>query len=285
MKKKFSIVTIFGGMCLTIFLIIVLTLGGALYSVSAENDLQIHFVERTHAADKVVLQLQKTASLLETYRHGWNEESFDAYSDSCYALEEVIDNFSRYCADSDGAVNTLRRLRNFNTYQLALLSNKEGEAEMRYQMGTYAVQAFRLHLMEAQKMVQEDLILSSVEYEGQAKQIRSRVLLLLAIFALMVVVVMVLLLRIYLLTVRSIQNVDQHFQELSRGNWNIEDLHVDCWKEFLVLSDMINQMKHKILSYIQQVEAKAQLEAQLNEERLLNEKQKSMLVTARCGHR
>lgn len=283
MKKSFSIITIFSSLCLSILLVVVSVFGATLYSVSVQNKLHIQFVQRIHAADKVILDLQKTTSLLETYRHGWDEESFAEYASSCDTLDSDIETFSQYCSDSSEAVNDLRRLRNFNNFQMVQLYNARGHMEQLFTLSSYTVQAFRLHVYEAQEMVQDDLILSSVEYEKATNQIRSRVFWLVGTLAVVAVVILIILLRTYLLAVSSIQKIDQHFRELSQGNWNIEDLHVNCWKEFSVLSTMINQLKHKIQAYIQELETKVQLETQLNQERLINEQQKSMLISARMS--
>lgn len=283
MKKHPSVVSVFCGFGLAILGMVMLALGGVLVSITAQNELRMHFVERVNAADQVVADLSDLDSAFNAYRRTWAAAERVAYADCCTRLNLHLDTCSELCAGASSTQNYLRRIRNFNEYQLDLLDSAAQDPASLYALSGYISTAIELHQQQAREMAQTDLSVSSAEFEQAYTALRGRILMILAALALLALALLTLMLKTYWSAVRALTAVDRHFQQLSQARWDVPDLSEDGWREFSTLSHMINTLKHRIKEYIGQIEAKAQLEKQLHEERLLNEQQHSMLVTAQMS--
>ena len=74
-----------------------------------------------------------------------------------------------------------------------------------------------------------------------------------------------------------------YFNQLAHRNWNVPDLEISRYREFTLISQTANHMKQEIREYIRDIKNKARLEKQLNEERLINEKQHAMMIAAQLS--
>lgn len=283
MKNKPSVVSAFGGLGLAILFMVMLALGSMLLSVSAQNDLRVRFVARVHAADTVVADLHALDTAFNTYRRSWDSALRMDYLETGARLARDVDAYGLLCSDAQDTQNYLRRLRSFNEYQQQMLAAAGEEPVRLYALSAYISGAIEQHQQQAREMAQADLGHSSDEFERASRDVRTRILVILGALALFSLVMFMAMVRTYFSTARALQTVDRHFDELSRGNWEIPDLTVNNWREFGALSGMINRMKHEIKDYLAQIEAKAQVEKQLQEEKLVNEQQHSMLIAAQMS--
>ena len=283
MKKHPSVVSVFCGFGLAILGMVMLALGGVLMSITAQNELRMHFVERVNAADRIVSDLNEMDSAFNEYRRTWAAAERTAYTEACDRLNQDLDQYSVLCQGVTATQNYVRRIRNFNEYQQALVDGAAQEPEKLYALSAYVSTAIGLHQQQAREMAQTDLSVSSAEFEQAYSALRERILIILAALAVLALALLVLMLKTYWSAVRALTAVDRHFQQLSQARWDVPDLPEGGWREFAMLSRMINDLKNRIKEYIGQMEAKAQLEKQLHEERLLNEQQHSMLVTAQMS--
>lgn len=283
MKKHPSVVSVFCGFGLAILAMVMLALGGVLISISAQNQLRMHFVERVNAVNQIISDLNAMDSSFNIYRRTWQKAELLGYNNACNQLQADLDVCQNLCQDTTTTQNYIRRLRNFNEYQQNLVNETVQDPESLYMLSVYISSGISMHQQQALEMTQSDLSVNSTAFEQAYSTLRNHILLILAALAVLAFALLFLMLRTYWSAFSALRAVDRHFQELSQARWDVPDLPEGKWKEFTALSRMINELKHKIKAYIGQVEAQAQLEKQLHEERLLNEQQHSMLVTAQMS--
>ncbi len=75
----------------------------------------------------------------------------------------------------------------------------------------------------------------------------------------------------------------EYFNRLAASEWETPDLGRAPYGEFTLIAQTANRMKDKIRASIKEIENRARLENQLAEERLINEKQKRMLIAAQMS--
>jgi two-component system, sensor histidine kinase YesM len=68
--------------------------------------------------------------------------------------------------------------------------------------------------------------------------------------------------------------------EISRGNFEVENVKVNTEDEIKVMADAFNTMKDNIKTYIEEVKSQAEMEARLMDEKMQNLKMKSLLKTS-----
>ncbi|MDD3429336.1 MAG: histidine kinase [Oscillospiraceae bacterium] len=283
MKKSFTIISAFGGIWLAVFATVLIVLGSMLASVSVQTSLHADFVARVNAADTIIADLHKMEEVFTEYRRSWDRESYIKYMDCCTTLDNDLKVYAALSLEAKATQNYIRRIGNFNEYQRNMVSSVENNVIELYNHSGYLALSLDLHQQQAQEMAQTDLKLSSEAYEKAFFTVRLRILGIIGGLSVFAVCLCMVMASIYFNVKRSLYAIDAHFKLLSAGNWKTDDLAISGWSEFELLSQMINRMKHEINVYIQQIENKSQLEKQLSEERLLNEKQHSMLVTAQMS--
>lgn len=257
MKKNPSVVSVFCGFGLAILGMVMLALGGVLTNITAQNELRMHFVERVNAANQVVTDLSDLDDTFNEYRRTWAEEEKLVYQAYCDQLNQDLTDYSALCAEVSSTQNYIRRIRNFNEYQQELVNTVSENPEQLYAISGYISTAIKLHQQQAREMAQTDLSVSSAEFEDAYSALRGRILVILAALAILALALLTLMLKTYWSTVRILADVDRHFQELSQARWDVPDLAESGWREFAMLSGMINTLKHRIKEYIGQIEAKA----------------------------
>ena len=92
-----------------------------------------------------------------------------------------------------------------------------------------------------------------------------------------------LLARFSIVTKRVLDGMMESFNRLAARDWDVPDLKESRYREFTLISQTANHMKQEIKNYIKEIEKQAKLEKQLHEERLINEQQHSMVVTAQMS--
>lgn len=92
-----------------------------------------------------------------------------------------------------------------------------------------------------------------------------------------------LLIRFSVVTRRALNGMTDYFNRLGARDWEAPDLKESQYREFTLISQTVNRMKQEIKNYIKEIEKQAKLEKQLNEERLINEQQRTMMITAQMS--
>ncbi|QUI22331.1 histidine kinase [Vallitalea pronyensis] len=92
------------------------------------------------------------------------------------------------------------------------------------------------------------------------------------------------LLIVYLITSRMVKPFRQlsHVaEEISKGNFDTEDIHLEMEDEFQLLAIAFDKMKHNIREYVAEVKIIAETESKLKDEQLKNVKMEHLLDNAR----
>lgn len=77
-----------------------------------------------------------------------------------------------------------------------------------------------------------------------------------------------------------ITKLAQSANELSKGNFEVREIHVSSHDEVKVLADAFDQMKHNIRRYIEELKLSAQTEAKLMDEEMKNLRMRNLLGSA-----
>ena len=70
-------------------------------------------MERTIAGERIGDELEGILELLQVYRKSWNGNVLRDYEEACSQLEEMLDLYGQYTADSQDTRDYIRRLRGF----------------------------------------------------------------------------------------------------------------------------------------------------------------------------
>ena len=77
-----------------------------------------------------------------------------------------------------------------------------------------------------------------------------------------------------------LNNIKNNLSQISKQNWEIEDLKNDSYSEFNDVSNSINSMKLKLHDYFLKIERQNEIEKSLAEERLRNQQQRTQMIEA-----
>lgn len=103
-------------------------------------------------------------------------------------------------------------------------------------------------------------------------------------YVIVVVLIALSMLIVYLITARMVKpfaNLSHAAEEIAKGNFNTEDIHVETEDEFLLLATAFNEMKNSISVYIEEFKTKAETEAKLKDQQLINMKMEHLLDHAK----
>lgn len=282
--KKFSD-SILSTVAATLWLIILFILLAwfvILTSESLQSSLQKRFVTRVSTSDQIVSDLEVMETAFQNFRRTPSQEQRTVYQTVCAELEQDLSAYESMCSDAQITKDYIRRIRNYNEYQLGLLDEKIGSVAF-YNNAYYIATATHEHLQQAKVMSQEDLDISSKQYDLASRQIRLVTMLISGIFLVCAFVISRKLYLIYVSIKKNMVQISSYFEQLRRGEWNSEDLVIRDTKEFQMLSGMVNQLKNQIRDNLEEIQKKAEIEKQLKEEQIVIEKQHSMLVAAQLS--
>lgn len=103
-------------------------------------------------------------------------------------------------------------------------------------------------------------------------------------YIIVISLIIISLLIVYLITARMVKpfSLLSHVaEEISKGNFEIEDIHLELGDEFKLLAIAFNKMKNNIREYVAEVKIIAETETQLKDEQIKNVKMKHLLDNAR----
>lgn len=102
------------------------------------------------------------------------------------------------------------------------------------------------------------------------------------IFMIVVIVLLVLLIIIYstYTMTEPIRKLSHSANELSKGNFDVEEVHVTSKDEIKVMVEAFNKMKYNIQEYINELHEKAEMEATLMDEKMKNLNMQHLLNNA-----
>lgn len=253
------------------------------YAVTMQNRLQIQFMNRMENGDQILEDLYDMEREFREFGHSWTENEYRDYMECSKILERDLEKYRVLSADAPETQNCIRRLNNFNIYQAQQLKEAREKVEERYYTYIYIVNGLDGHQKEALAMVRKDVEFAREAYEHGAKSMAQKMFLIAGIFGVSAVVMSAVLARFSAVTRRALHNMTEYFNHLAASEWNTPDLQSSAYQELSLIAQTANRMKEEIRKSILEIQNRAMLEKQLAVERLENEKQRRMVITAQMS--
>lgn len=283
MKKQPGIMSFFLSFCIALFLMAVSVIGTMIYEINVQDRLQLQFLNRMALCDSIFADLYHMEQVFTEFGRTRSEEGIEIYLDSCRVLEQDLAEFQRVCEGESVTMNNIRRLNNFNIYQQEQIKESLDTHSPWYTVYTYVLDGLKMHQQQALEMSQTDMAYARKAYETASKTLSRRVSLVAALFSVAAAAMGIVLVHFSIVTRRILGNMTTYFNQLAHRNWNVPDLEISRYREFTLIAQTANHMKHEIREYVRDIKNKARLEKQLNEERLINEKQHAMMIAAQLS--
>lgn len=283
MKKQSGIMWFFSSLGAAVLFMAVSVICTTVYGLSVQSRLQDQFIRRTSVVDTILEDLYEMERVFGLFSRNWSEEGYADYLQVCERLDFDLEDYREYCADAPITLNYIRRLNSFNIYQQEQIMKAMGGMESRYNTVLYVDGGLNMHQQQALEMAKSDMLLARNQYEADFKNVSRWMYLIIGAFAVAALVMGVLLGRFSAVTKHALDGMMESFNRLAARDWEAPDLQESRYREFTLISQTANRMKQEIKNYIKEIEKQAKLEKQLNEERLINEKQHTMLIAAQMS--
>ncbi len=283
MKKQSGIMGFFSSLGAAVLLMAVAVTGTMVYGLSVQSQLQEQFITRTAAVDTILEDLHEMERVFGLFAREWSEEGFEHYRTACETLTGDLEDYREYCQDAPVTLNYIRRLNSFNVYQQEQIRKALDGAEAQYATVLYVDGGLNMHQQQALEMAKNDMLYARNQYEADFRKVSRWMFLIGGAFAVAALVMGALLARFSIVTKRVLDGMMESFNRLAARDWDVPDLKESRYREFTLISQTANHMKQEIKNYIKEIEKQAKLEKQLHEERLINEQQHSMVVTAQMS--
>lgn len=278
-----SILSFFLSLGAALFLMALSVIGTMIYGVTVQNRLQEEFTDRTSMSDQILLDLYEMEQAFRELGREWNNEQYGEYLKLCEELKKDTEAFAVCCRDVPVTQNYIRRINNFNIYQQECLARVMEGTQGRYDVYIYVINGLELHQQQALEMTQHDTAYARRAYEGSAGVIFRQMIVMAMVFGMMAVVMGGVLIHFSTVARRTMGGMTEYFNRLAASEWETPDLGRAPYREFTLIAQTANRMKEEIRASIKEIENRARLEKQLAEERLINEKQKRMLIAAQMS--
>lgn len=211
-------------------------------------------------------------------RNGWRSEDIAQYMTKSRKLESLIYDYGRSHKMSSDSVSILRRLAYFNDYQMQLVESSESGREY-YENSLYIEDAFMAHMGELYGLYRTEME-HNVKYYADMEKSISNINLMAITFVLFFFLFSCYVYFKFVYDIRSsITKAIVNLGSLSEHDWNVEDLPLEGFSEFISLFSEINQVKRELYAYFLAQEEKSRIQHQLMEQQLKNEKQQHLLVS------
>lgn len=283
MKHPRGILSLFMAMAVALVLIAVLVTGTMIYGQNVQQRLQAAFIDRTALSDAVLADLYDMEQLFDEFGRERTEEKHQAYKEACAVFAADLAALQSSCEDELVTLNYIRRLNNFNLYQQQQIESGLETSAGWFNVYSYVRDGIRAHQQQAVRMAQHDMTAARSSYEAASERATRQMSVLAAVFAGAILLIGALLTRFSVAIRRAFASMTDYFDHLARRDWSVHDLEITSYRELALIAQTANHMKQELNSYICQIEEKARLEKQLDEERLINEQQRTMMVAAQLS--
>ena len=95
------------------------------FGIAVQNHLQVRFMDRLEVSDRILEDLYVMEQDFREFGHEWGEESYSVYKEQVKQLENDLAEFREMSKDSSQTQNYIRRLNNFNIYQMEQIDRTE----------------------------------------------------------------------------------------------------------------------------------------------------------------
>lgn len=280
MYKK-SIVSIFASFGAVAIIMLLFTYLFIFCVLKEQNKAQNQFIYKVSSANNLIVDIEKCKSSIQQYRHDWDMTYLEMYKKNVDCLNLDVD---AYLSDSNSFsqenMQSVRRLQNFISYQSNLFDGISESKATRYNTVSYILEALSMHQSDIYMVLQSDMQngchdFISVERSGYLKLISCLVL-----FLIFIVIIGFLFVSLQKKLLEYIHRLNINLSQISKQNWQIEDLDVDSFYEFNSISSGVNRMKKKLYEYFTKIEKQNEIEKQLSQKLIENEKQKAQMIEA-----
>lgn len=283
MKRQSGIMSFFSSLGASVLLMAIAVICTMVYGISVQSRLQEQFITRTAAVDAILADLYEMERSFGVFSRDWTETGFGEYGENCEKLTGDLAEYREYCQDAPATLDYIRRLNNFNVYQQERIRKAmDGEASF-YETVLYVDGGLNMHQQQALEMAKTDMLYARDRYEADFKNVSRWMFLISGAFAVAALIMGGLLVRFSIVTKRALDGMMEYFNRLAARDWEAPDLKESQYREFTLISQTANRMKQEIKNYIKEIEKQVKLEKQLNEERLINERQHTMLISAQMS--
>lgn len=283
MKKQSGIMWFFSSLGAAVLLMAVAVICTMVYGLSVQSQLQEQFITRTAAVDTILEDLHEMERVFGLFSRDWSEEGFADYREACKKLTGDLLEYREYCQDAPVTLNYVRRLNNFNVYQQEQIRKTMDGMGTFYETVQYVDGGLNMHQQQALEMAKSDTLYARKQYESDFQKVSRWMFLISGAFAVVALVMGGLLARFSVVTKRALDGMMEYFNRLAARDWEAPDLKEFQYREFTLISQTANRMKQEIKNYIKEIEKQAKLEKQLHEERLINEQQHTMMISAQMS--
>lgn len=238
------------------------------------------FVSKVSVANDIIVGIEKCSSYLNQFRHDWDERYYNRYLNEISIVNELA---SRYMNDSSGFsesnVQAVRRFSNFLLYEGILVDTSADKSEL-YEKTSFILTGLREHESEIHMVLQSDLQLGYGEYFAEEEHTATKMIYLLVGFSVACVFLVVLFVFYERNFLKQLRTINNNLNRISSHDWDVEDLSLETYSEFVGLSSEINETKRKLHEYFLKLEHQNEIERSLADQKIRNEQQKTMLIAA-----
>jgi sensor histidine kinase YesM len=200
--------------------------------------------------------------LTKGYLSFGDEQLFVEYSLLSNNLVLLIDEYkSTFEIPQARIEGYIRRLSNYNEYSRDLLDNIGNKID--YDNVTYINNGLSNQLLEVQNLIVDNHEASTENLKNVLNTVASIKLMILIIIVLFVIVVIIITIKFLRELMSSMKVIESKANALVHHQWETEDIKLRGYDEIDTLASAINEMKGEIVSYIEKVNKKNELELRL----------------------
>lgn len=280
-KGRRSIISIFVTLCVLSLMLLSITYFLIFGVMKDQRVAQERLIFKVSSSNNILIDIEDCRSAITQYRHAWEKKYLELYLS---AIEEITKDVNQYLSQSESFsydnIQSVRRLSNFLSYQSKLDLGPTVDKTQLYSSVSYILDAFDNHQREIYSVMQKDMNEGYNSYILSADKNNSYFLIILVIFLFFIIILGGVFVIFQNKMIDFLNNLKNNLSQISKQNWEIEDLKNDSYSEFNDVSNSINSMKLKLHDYFLKIERQNEIEKSLAEERLRNQQQRTQMIEA-----
>ncbi|SHJ98969.1 sensor histidine kinase [Paramaledivibacter caminithermalis] len=225
------------------------------------------------------IEINKCIGEFDKYMKNREKENFERYTKSKDEINRILIQIDKDIEDKYSAI-FLRNLKNMFDYHIALTNEILFQEQLN--IDTY-VKLMELKTLfsymnkHSQMLSTAYLDYSSQQYSKLLKKYKTADENIYTVFILFALIISTFAVKMLKDILTTIDNLSKSAQLLSNANWEVPDIRKSSYKELDALANAFNHMKKSIKSFIEELNKKAELENNLNKERLKNVEKDKLL--------
>lgn len=244
-----------------------------------QQQLHTQFVDKVNSTNNILVVLEEMSNTLRAYHEEQNPSTYDAYKDEMEKLGITVDDYLSIGAVDRDSLNQMQYLRWFNGYQQALLEADTSNHAEKLAIIAYIQTALLARIGEMHVLFQRDISSSYKIYGDEERKILRKLKMLTCVFLFVCFGIVIAFSKFVLSLKVSLSRCIANLDCLSRHAWDTPDLDTTRFLDVSSLFYQINSMKKELEDYFIRLKKQSEIERQLSEEKLKNERQQRCLVT------